>query len=224
MSNFKSLIAFLLLAPAASTFGAECRLPPGFIDTPHPALAPVENLVSHTEEITIERSLDLVLAFISQIPLEETVDSHGPLPSVSGTYMLTQGEFGEPGSRRLTCLTDGSTLVEQVLLRDRQSNTFQFRYVVWNYTSPTAKPISYGVGQFVRTGLEGRTLVRWTYSFQLNRKTFPGFLGPVGDYLFRVSFLERQYADMMRRTLALEKHRVEGGTPVAQNGSWQDEM
>jgi hypothetical protein len=31
------------------------------------------------------------------------------------TQMLTSGDYGPPGSRRLTCRTDGSTLVEEVL-------------------------------------------------------------------------------------------------------------
>jgi hypothetical protein len=37
------------------------------------------------------------------------------LPGVSGIHMLTRGNYGPPGSRRLTCRTDGSTLVEKVL-------------------------------------------------------------------------------------------------------------
>jgi hypothetical protein len=37
------------------------------------------------------------------------------LPGVSGTHLLTRGDCGPPGSRRLTCRTDGSTFVEEVL-------------------------------------------------------------------------------------------------------------
>jgi hypothetical protein len=86
---------------------------------------------------------------------------------------------------------------------------------VWNYTSEKAHPIVYGVGHFVRTDLgDGRTQVRWTYSFQLNRSRFPGFLGSLGDWLFRKNFLDRQYADMMRGTLAASKSRVESETSV----------
>ena len=87
----------------------------------------------------------------------------------------------------------------------RTKSSAEFRYVVWNYTTPKARPILYGVGDFVRTDLgDGRTRVRWTYSFQLNRSRFPGFLGAFGDYLFRVNFLDREYAAMMRRTLGKE--------------------
>src|ERR1700730_1603377 len=124
--------------------------------------------------------------------------------------MLTSGEFGRVGSRRLTCLTDGSSLEEEVLQNDRSPTVARFRYVVWNYTSEVARPVSYSVGYFERTALTNdRTHVRWTYGFHLKRSRFPGFLGGVGDFLFRKQFLERQYADMMRASLLVEKADAE---------------
>jgi hypothetical protein len=213
-----ALVTVALIAWASAAFGAPsapCVPPPGFVDTPHPAVAPVEQLVSHTEEITINRPLDAVLDSEGKVSLEKAIDRGSSLPGVSGTYMLTKGIFGQPGSRRLTCLTDGSTLVEEVLENARSAASSQFRYVVWNYTSEKAYPIVYGVGHFVRTDLsDGRTQVRWAYSFQLNRSRFPGFLGSVGDWLFRKNFLDRQYGDMMRGTLAASKSRVNSETSV----------
>jgi len=92
--------------------------------------------------------------------------------------------------------------VEQVLERDARADAFRFRYVVWNYTTEKARPIVYGVGDFHYTAIAGnRTHVTWTYAFQLNRRRFPGELGGFGDFLFRVGFLDRQYADLMRTTL-----------------------
>jgi hypothetical protein len=38
-----------------------CVPPPGFADTPHPSVAPVNSLFSRTEEIIINRPLDVVL-------------------------------------------------------------------------------------------------------------------------------------------------------------------
>jgi hypothetical protein len=207
--------AITLTSVAAGASPARCIPPPGFVDTPPPAVAPVDKLVSHAEEIVIDRPLAVVLDAEARTSLEDTIDKKGSLPSVSGTYLLTSGEFGQPGSRRITCLTDGSSLVEQVLVREENDTSAQFRYVVWNYTTVQARPIVYGVGHFVRTNLgNGRTRVRWTYSFRLNRRRFPGFLRGLGDYLFRVNFLDRQYADMMRRTLAGSKARIERDTPV----------
>jgi hypothetical protein len=101
--------------------------------------------------------------------------------------------------------------VEQVLVRERKPDSYQFRYVVWNYTTEKARPIVYGLGEFLYSDVgSARTHVRWTYSFQLNRRRFPGFLGPLGDFLFRVGFLDREYAQMMRNTLAGNKAKATG--------------
>jgi hypothetical protein len=192
----------------------DCSAPPGFTDTPHPTIAPLEALVSHTEEITIDSPLTVVLTAVDK-PLSETIKKSTSLPGITGSHMLTDGSFGAPGSRRLNCLSDGSILVEQVLLSDRWHDGTRFRYVVWNYTSSKARPIVYGVGEFTYSATdESHTHVRWTYSFQLNRHRFPGMLGSLGNYLFRVSFLDRSYAAMMRSVLASTKtdsERLMGG-------------
>ena len=183
--------------PSAAT----CVIPAGFIDTPHPALAPIDELVSHTEEIVINRPLAVVVS-ASDKPLQNAVHSAGSLPGVAGDVSLTPGVFGAPGSRRLVCLSDGSTLEEQVLEREQNDHSYRFRYVVWNYTTAQARPIVYGVGEFRYSDMsEGSTRVHWIYSFALNRHRFPGYLGSFGDFLFRVDFLDRQYADLMRGTL-----------------------
>jgi len=194
-------VPVLLATTGWSEVPSSCAPPPGFRDTPHPTIAPVDQLVSHTEEVVIDRPLSDVLREAEQTSLNQAIRKSDSLPGVSGTFGLTGG-FGQPGSRRLVCLTDGSTTEEEVLEKDRSNNSAQFRYVVWNYTTPKARPIVYGVGHFIRTDLgDGRTRVRWTYSFQLNRQRFPGCLGSFGDFLFRVGFLDRDYAQMMRRTL-----------------------
>jgi hypothetical protein len=204
-SSLMAMIAVSLLTLAArGEVPSTCAPPPGFTDTPHPAIAPVDQLVSHTEEVIVSRPLDDVLKEAERTTLNQAIRQSDSLPGVSGTYEL-RGNFGQPGARRLVCLTDGSTTEEQVLENSRDKNSAQFRYVVWNYTTPKARPILYGVGHFVRTDLgDGRTRVRWTYSFQLNRQRLPGCLGSFGDFLFRVGFLDREYAQMMRNTLARE--------------------
>ncbi|MGO9453361.1 MAG: hypothetical protein ACLQDV_20290 [Candidatus Binataceae bacterium] len=196
-----TLFAAIVSATAANAAAPTCTPPPGFVDSPHPEIAPPDELVAHTEEIDIERPLALVVKSLDR-PIEDTVHKTSALPGVVGDYVLTRGEFGAPGSRRLNCLSDGSSLVEQVLEKDQSSDAFRFRYVVWNYTTEKARPIVYGVGDFHYTAIAGnRTHVTWTYAFQLNRQRFPGELGGVGDFLFRVGFLDRQYADLMRTTL-----------------------
>ncbi len=198
------------VGPSAAT----CVPPTGFIDTPHPVVAPVDLLVSHTEEIIINRPLPVALSAADK-PLKDALHRTSALPGVAGDYVLTGGEFGTPGTRRLVCLTDGSTLEEQAMERERTDKSYRFRYVVWNYTTEKARPIVYGVGEFLYSGVsEGSTRVHWTYSFQLNRHRFPGYLGSVGDFLFRVSFLDRQYADLMRGTLKGLKTDAESGSVV----------
>ncbi len=207
--RFSTLLGFVLSASVTALPAQVCVPPPGFVDVPRPAIANAEELVSHTGEVTINRPLAAVLDGFNR-PLKDSIHKSDSLPGVSGVHMLTQDTFGEPGSRRLTCLTDGSTLEEEVLQREQTSNSFRFRYVVWNYTSDTARPIVYGVGDFHDTDLgDGRTHVVWTYSFMLNRERFPGELGSFGRFLFRVGFLDRQYADMMRATLNGTKTNVE---------------
>jgi hypothetical protein len=209
--------ACVVLAGTAWTERAsaqDCSAPPGFTDTPHPPIAPLDDLVSHTEQIAIDSPLAVVLSAVDK-PLSETIKSSTSLPGITGSHMLTEGAFGPPGSRRLNCLSDGSILVEQVLQRDRRHDAMRFRYVVWNYTSSKARPIVYGVGEFTYSAADdSHTHVRWTYSFQLNKHRFPGMLGSFGNYLFRISFLDRSYAAMMRSVLVSTKsdsERLMGG-------------
>jgi hypothetical protein len=178
-----------------------CAPAPGFVDTPHPVIGSPEEFVSHTEEITIDRPLSVVLRAVDK-PIKDTFKKTGSLPIVSGDYMLTKGEFGASGSRRLTCLSDGTTLEEEVLQSDRDRNSSRFRYVVWNYTTEKARPIAYGLGDFLFSAMgTGRTHITWTYSFKLKDHAFPGSLGALGRFLFRKYFLEREYADLMRGVL-----------------------
>lgn len=201
-------------APGAPQSGP-CRPPPGFTDTQRPEPMPFERLVSHEEAVVIAAPLSQVLAAAKAQSLEDTIQEGGSLPHVTGTYMLTPGEFDLSGSRRLTCLSDGSTLVEEILERRETTDPAEFRYVVWNYTSSAAASVDYGVGRFVHRQLaDGQTEVHWTYGFRLRRDRWPGILGPVGDFLFRRFFLEGDYARMMQATLANSKNQAERAVPA----------
>jgi hypothetical protein len=149
-------------------------------------------------------------------PLEKTINKSDSLPGVSGDYMLTQGDFGAPGSRHIVCLTDGTSTVEEALEHEDGPAGSHFRYIVWNYTTPKAKPIAYGVGEFRTVPLDSaHTRITWTYSFKLKEDVFPGELGAFGQWLFRVYFLDREYAAMMKSVLAGYKQDAE----VRQAGS-----
>jgi hypothetical protein len=189
-------------SPPAHAGDSTCAIPAGFVDVPHPSVSGEQNWVSHVEEVDIDRPLTDVLAAADR-PLKDTITASSSLPGVSGDHMLTEGSFGPPGSRRLTCLSEGSTLEEESLVRERTPSGYVFRYVVWNYTSDKAAPIQYGMGEFrYRESADARTHITWTYSFVLKSGRFPGNLVPVGRCLFKWVFLDREYAAMMRGVLA----------------------
>jgi len=208
--NFLLLVVFGSLCAAFSVAAQSCAPPAGFIDMPHPALAATELLVSHTEEITVDQPLAVVLDNASRTDLKDAIHKSGSLPGVSGEHPLNDIPFGTPGARRLVCLSDGTTLEEQVLEQERNQTFSRFRYIVWNYGTKQARPIEYGIGEFRHTEMPGlRTHIVWTYSFKLKEHEFPGYLGALGRYLFRIGFLDRQYAAMMRGTLHAGKSTAE---------------
>jgi hypothetical protein len=201
-------ISFMIVGAGARA--QTCAPPPGFVDSPRPSIAPPGQLVSHIEEITVDRPLAVVLSVGSKTSLKDTIHKTGSLPGVTGDYHLNSISLGMPGSVRLVCLSDGSTLEEQVLERAESKSSYRFRYEVWNYTSNKARPIEYGVGEFLDWEIDGgRTHIVWTYSFKLKDHKFPGYLGSLGRYLFRVRFLDSQYAAMMRGTLEATKATAE---------------
>ena len=59
------------------------QLPAGFIDTPHPPVAGPERLVSHVEEVTIDRPLAEVIAHTETVALADWIDGSGSLPSMA---------------------------------------------------------------------------------------------------------------------------------------------
>jgi hypothetical protein len=196
-------LAIVVFSMAASSHAAAsaCAPPHGFRDAPHPAIAPPEQLVAHTEEILIDRSLSVVSDAMNK-PLSQVIRGSNSLPGVSGDFMLTKGSFGAPGSRHIVCLTDGGSVEEEALELQQTASSAHFRYIVWNYQTPKARPIAYGVGEFRSYQIDGsHTRVTWTYSFSLRKDVFPGNLGTLGRYLFRVAFLDRDYAAMMRGVL-----------------------
>ena len=193
--------AFPLTSALAEGTTAECAPAQGFVDLPPPPIDRSDRMISRTETILVESPLGTVLTVVNR-PLNDVLRPTGALPGVIGTYPLTQGDFWGPGSRRLVCLSDGSSTEEQVLIREHGETSYRFRYQVWNYTSSAAGAIHYAVGEFVFTApTPDSTRIVWTYSFALRRDRFPGYLGRLGDFLFRISFLDRDWAELMQRVL-----------------------
>jgi hypothetical protein len=212
MPNLNGKIYFVLIA-ATTSVGAmaqTCSPPQGFVNQPPPALAAPDRLAAHTEEITVNRPLAIVVNTAEKTDIKDAIHKAGALPSVIGAFPLNSIPFGTPGARRLVCLSDGSTLEEQVLELEINKSFHRFRYMVWNYTSKQARPIEYGIGEFRHMEINpSRTRIVWTYSFKLKDNEFPGYLGALGRTLFHWVFLDRDYAAMMRATLVAGKADAE---------------
>ena len=206
------LAAIVFIATQAEQAQAaerRCAPPAGFTPSPMPQPDASTRFVSHEESVDIPQSLSRVMAIVAATDLQDAIQD-SDLPGVAGTFDLTPGGFGSVGSRRLTCLTDGSTLVEQVLATSDTPTRNRFQYAVWDYTSKNAAPVLYSIGDFDRIAVDGEhTRTRWTYSFVLRDDRFPGRLGAFGRWAFRVFFLDRSYAKMMAATLAAEKRAAE---------------
>ena len=183
---------------------AACEPPAGFVDPPRPDIAPLEQMLSHTEENVIVRPLGAASQSAAR-PLEEAIQPTRDLPGVSGTFRLSNGPYGTPGARRLVCLTDGNIVVEEVLLSDSKDGVNRFRYLVWNYTSPKFRDVKYAVGEFIRTApAPGETHVRWTYRFTLHED-----VGPEAQERFRKEFLDGIFAEWMRSQMERGKAHAE---------------
>jgi hypothetical protein len=181
----------------------------GFDDASPPLLSPTDHLVTRTEQILINRPFQVV-AIAMDTPPNEVIRPSGNLPGVSGTRVLTGDEFGGPGSRRVVFLTDDSTLEEQALEREQKDTEFRFRYLVWNYSSPKGRPVEYAIGEFRTSQVDAsHTRLIWIYSFKLRNSMFPGRLGGFGRWLFRVTFVDRDYAALMRSALQRYKENAE---------------
>jgi len=204
-----STIAIAEAAPA-------CHPPSNFNNPSPPNPAPVEELLSHTEEVFVHQSLDVVSKAIAGLELEDQIYRGMALPRISGTYTLQSEAVGKetspglPHSRTLVCFSDGSTVLEQPLEVTRTASDFRYFYVVWNYTSDAFSAVDYAVADIRYIETPGKnTVVSWTYSFKPNTKKHPQYRGVEGEKKFRKDFLEGPFAELLRGSLAIWKVRAE---------------
>jgi hypothetical protein len=185
--------------------GSASTAPPACIDTRKEAMLeppPIDVHLHSKTSKTLEQRIDVPFARFTAwhrtASLEKLLKGNDELPGVTGTKPLNDIPFREVGSRRLVCLTDGGSAVEQILL-DQPPSTFA--YVVWAYTTPQAAAIEYGYGQFWFRPDGEATMVRWQYSFKLKQDRFPGSMGALGRRMFRTFFLDTKYERFMRSAL-----------------------
>ena len=80
---------------------------------------------SKTLEQRIEVPFARFTAWHRTASLEKLLKGDDELPGVTGTKALNDIPFRDVGSRRLVCLTDGGSAVEQILL-DQPPSTFAY--------------------------------------------------------------------------------------------------
>jgi hypothetical protein len=187
MERFPSALATPSLLPLAACASQAQAGPPA-----HPL--PTDPVSFHEVAFDVKAPRDrLVQAFLAA-PLERFIKGTSKLPGVRHTEPLTDLRYPAVGSVRLVFLLDGNTAHEEVLTCDER----QLRYFVTQYSSPQAKPVSWGLGEFTfEPAADAVTRVRWRYSFKLRPDTFPGWLGGIGRALFRWQFVDRDYAAFM---------------------------
>jgi len=191
----------LTLSLLLSARSLACEPPAGFVNPRRPEIAPLEELLAHTEQKEIAQPLAAVMQATNR-PLR--IDATKDLPGVTGTFRLSNGPYGSVGARRLVCNTDGHMVVEEVLLTESNADGSRFRYVVWNYTSPKYRDVDYAVGEFVRTQpAPGKTQVNWTYRFALKSG-----LSSEEKSRFQKVFLERELSVWMRTQLDREPSKT----------------
>jgi hypothetical protein len=170
--------------------------------------AKMHERLSKTLEQHIDVRLERFTDWRKGMRLERVLKGTGELPAVVATKPLNAETFGAAGTRRLVCLSDGGIALEEVV----EEQPSYFSYIVWGYTTPKAMGIAYGFGEFWYEPQGEATQVRWRYSFKLKGDTFPGYLGPVGRWLFQRIFLDTTYERFMRSALEAQAEEAVAAT------------
>ena len=170
--------------------------------------------VTADSEIVISKPISEVYKWVVFAPLEVQLAGTKDIPGVSSTKTINDKEIGINGHRRLVCLADGNTAVEEhIFIENVTDDTSKryFSYKVWNYSLKIAQNIEYGKGEWWFTPMGDKTHIKWRYSFKLNNKKFLGSIGFVGRTLFNIFFIKTKYNEFMIETLKKLKDDLENG-------------
>jgi hypothetical protein len=196
----KSLLTYPVIATTAIILHSPFALGAcgdGFTQKPLPTLTldTAATLVSKSVQFKVSIPAAEFNDRLKGAPLAQLLPGTKKLPAVVATRNLSESGFGSPGGPRVICLADDSTALEEAT---EDTKGERFRYKVWQYSTAAARPIEYATGEFALQRIDDRsTLVTWTYAFKLRDDTFPGSFGNPGRWLFKQTFVERDYAEMM---------------------------
>lgn len=164
--------------------------------------------VKNEIEIIVDRPIAEVYKYVVYTPLEEQLHGTKKIPGVRSTRAINNKNFGTPGYRRVICLEDDNTVVEEFIENVTEK---YFYYKVWNYTLKDAQVIDYATGEFWFTPIENKTHIKWRYSFKLDDTKFLGKIGCIGRWIFKTVFIKAQYNEFMVKTLNDAKIEIEKG-------------
>lgn len=193
--KYPTLLTGLLLVTHLSAVQADCGANFDARSVPEISVDASAPFVAHTIHFKVNIPAKEFTAKLQAAPLENLLPGTSKLPGVAATHILQNGPFGKIGSRRLICLRDGNTAVEEVISAVAEKS---FKYKVWNYSLFQARPIEYAVGEFIATPIDNTSAdITWTYAFKLRDNRFPGYLGGIGRWLFAKNFVDSDYAEFM---------------------------
>jgi polyketide cyclase/dehydrase/lipid transport protein len=154
-----------------------------------------DGYVSHTEEIVVDVPIEVYRELSDKVELQDALEGTDGIPSVAGTETI-KGTWSDPGARRRVSLDGGHFAAEEVLINTPDT----FRYQVWGFTNYGKLVTDYAIGEFNIHEDDGKTHVRWTYSFHKNSLV---------SQLFLPNFVSNNWASFMRSSLNNTKTSVE---------------
>ena len=163
-------------------------------------------LVSNEIEIEINKPVGDVFKWVVYKPLEQKLRGTDKIPGVRTTTALNDKAPGTIGYRRLVCLEDGNSAVEE-FMENKPDNYFSYK--VWNYSLKMGQNIEYAKGEWWFTPIGDKTHIRWRYCFKLNSDKLIGKTGCCGRWLFDTFFVKTRYNDWMIKTLNDLKKDIE---------------
>jgi hypothetical protein len=122
-----------------------------------------ERAISTTAEAEVDSSQEAAFGYtVAEDVLPKVLWNHGIIPGVSHTQVLEVPSWDQPGALRIVHLNDGNTANEEItdFLRARY-----FAYRVFNFTGMMGGLVEEARGQWWFVMHDGKTRVRWTYTF-----------------------------------------------------------
>ncbi len=164
--------------------------------------------VSNEIEIIINQPVSEVFKYLVYTPLEIQLRGTDDVPGVKSTKAINNKKVGENGYRKLICMEDGSSALEEII--ENNPGTY-FSNKVWNFTRKIAQNIEYAKGEwwFTPSADGNQTHCKWKYSYKLNDKKMFGRMGPVGRFIFSRFFIQSKWNDFMQTTLDKAKIDIE---------------